>query len=311
MERGYRAGCPRERMELGISTDYEREFAKIEDIERSIARIAAAGFSHMHWCFEWDGDYIYAVSEMEQIRGWMEKYGLKAKSLHASKGSARAEGCERVRGHYRKDYTSQLEPNRIAGVELIRNRVELAHVLGTTEIVLHMYLPYEEFEQNPGYKEIFYAQVYRSLDELMPFCREKNVRICIENLYEAPGELQLEQFSRLCERYPKEFLGLCLDTGHAYLVWGRDFVEKLAVPFRDRIYSVHLHDNRGWGDEPGCGDAHRIPEDPDFPWKELMPVLRESAYEGALVLEVNMRMGDTAEDFLRRAYDAGQRLYQL
>ena len=55
---------------------------------------------------------------MEQIRGWMEKYGLKAKSLHASKGSARAEGCERVRGHYRKDYTSQLEPNRIAGVEV-------------------------------------------------------------------------------------------------------------------------------------------------------------------------------------------------
>ena len=40
-----------------------------------------------------------------------------------------------------KDYLSELEPNRIAGVELIKNRVELVHVLGGKEIVLHMYLP--------------------------------------------------------------------------------------------------------------------------------------------------------------------------
>ncbi|MCR2047812.1 sugar phosphate isomerase/epimerase [Acetatifactor muris] len=297
-------------MELGISTDFDREFVVIEDRKRSLEQIAAAGFSHIHWCYEWDGEYIYAVSEMKQIREWMDEYGLKAKSLHASKGSSGAGGA-RIKRHYRKDYTSSLEPNRIAGVELIQNRVELAHIIGATEIVLHMYLPYEEFERNPDYKEIFYGQVYRSLDELMPFCAERNVRICIENLFEAPGELQIEQFTRLCRRYPESFLGLCLDTGHAYLVWGREFVEKLAVPFQDRIYSVHLHDNRGWGDRPGCGDAHRIPEDADFPWKELMPVLSRSAYENPLVLEVSMQAGDEPEDYLKRAYEAGQRLYQL
>ena len=187
---------------------------------------------------------------------------LKAKSPHASKGS-RKETEARIEAHYRKDYASLLEPNRIAGVELIQNRVELAHILGAGEIVLHMYLPYEEFERQPGFKEIFYNQVYRSLDELMPFCEQRNVRICIENLFEAPGALQIEQFTRLCGRYPEKFLGLCLDTGHAYLVWGRDFVEKLVYPFRDRIHSVHLHDNLGWGEKPGCGDAHRIPEDID------------------------------------------------
>ena len=300
----------KQKMELGINTDFEREFVKIEDMKRSLEQIAGAGFSHMHWCYEWDGDYIYAVSEMKQIRGWMEEYGLQAKSLHASKGSSRAENA-RIEGHYRKDYTSQLEPNRIAGVELIRNRVELAHILGAGEIVLHMYLPYEEFERKPDFKEVFYGQVYRSLDELMPFCEQKNVRICIENLFEAPGELQIEQFTRLFGRYPEKFLGLCLDTGHANLVWGRDFVEKLVYPFKDRIYSVHLHDNRGWGGEPGCGDAHRIPEDPDFPWKELMNVLRNSAYENPLVLEVCMPAGDKPEAFLRRAYAAGQRLYEI
>lgn len=134
-------------MELGINTDYEAEYVKIEEIEESIRRIAAAGFSHMHWCYEWDGDYIYSRSEMEQIRGWMDKYGLKAKSLHSSKGS-RGVGNGRMDVHYRKDYTSTIEYNRVAGVELIKNRVELAHILGTTEIVLHMYLPYLDFEEN-------------------------------------------------------------------------------------------------------------------------------------------------------------------
>lgn len=57
--------------------------------------------------------------------------------------------------HYRKDYTSTIEYNRVAGVELIKNRVELAHILGTTEIVLHMYLPYLDFEEKPETKEIF------------------------------------------------------------------------------------------------------------------------------------------------------------
>ena len=37
-------------MELGINTDYEAEYVKIEEIEESIRRIAAAGVSHMHWC---------------------------------------------------------------------------------------------------------------------------------------------------------------------------------------------------------------------------------------------------------------------
>lgn len=104
-------------MELGINTDYEAEYVKIEEIEESIRRIAAAGFSHMHWCYEWDGDYIYSRSEMEQIRGWMDKYGLKAKSLHSSKGS-RGVGNGRMDVHYRKDYTSTIEYNRVAGGSL-------------------------------------------------------------------------------------------------------------------------------------------------------------------------------------------------
>lgn len=296
-------------MELGINTDFDREFERLEDIEKSIRQIAEAGFTHMHWCYEWDGDYIYARSEMEQIREWMEKYGLKPKSLHASKGSRREGG--RRNWHYRKDYTSDIEYNRIAGVEQIKNRVELAHMLGTTEIVLHMYLPHEDFAELPGAKEAFYTQAYKSLDELMPFCLERGVRICIENLFEAPGEMQIEQFERLFSRYPADFLGLCLDTGHANLVWGNAFVTEFVKRFRDRLYSIHIHDNKGWGKEPGCGDAHMLPGECSIDWAALMAVLEQSAYRGAYVLEVMKPAGEDTAAYLQRARAAGEWLLGL
>lgn len=292
-------------MEFGINTDFQGEFDKIEDIENCLKLIAQAGFTHMHWCFEWDGDYLYAGSEMQQIREWMDKYGLRAKSLHASKGSRRG-GDGRVTAHYRKDYTSSVEYNRIAGVEQIKNRVELAHILGTSEIVLHMYLPYRDFIEVPGAKEAFYETVYKSLDELQPFCKEKGVRICIENLFEAPGEMQIEQFDRLFARYPADFLGLCLDTGHANLVWGNAFVTELVERFGDRLYSIHMHDNKGWGDEPGCNDAHALPGEGTIDWKALMTALHSTAYEQPWVLELNKPAGEGAEEFLKRAHRAAE-----
>ena len=290
-------------MELAIATDYRGEFRKIEDIEACLHEIAEAGFSHIHWCFEWIGEYIYSKAEMYQIREWMEKYGLKAKSLHASNGSNC--GDAKQKGHYRKDYTSEMELNRIAGRELIENRVELAHIIGATEIVLHMYLPFLDFQNKPESKEVFYRQVLRSLDELEPFCKERNVRICIENLFEAPGELQLEQFDLLFARYPKEFLGFCLDTGHANLVWGDSFIEVLAERYKDRLFSIHMHDNKGWGDEPGCGDAHRLPGEGNIDWKRLMGVLRTSVYELPWILEVKKPAEEDTAAYLKRAKEAG------
>ena len=247
---------------------------------------------------------VYSIPEIQaRVAPVAKKYGLKAKSLHASKGSRRDDD---PKGHYRKDYTSTVEYNRIAGVELIKNRVELAHVLGATEIVLHMYLPYKTFEKEPQSKEAFYRQVYRSLDELQPFCREKNVRICVENLFEAPGQLQIEQFDRLFSRYPADFLGLCLDTGHAHLVWGDGFIQQFADRFKDRLYSVHLHDNLGWGTQPGCNDAHMLPGECSIDWKALMDVLRKSAYEKPWVLEVVKPAGEDTAAYLQRARRAGE-----
>ena len=45
-----------------------------------------------------------------------------------------------------KDYTSSTEYSRLAGLELVKNRVELARVLDAHAIVLHLNLPWQYFE---------------------------------------------------------------------------------------------------------------------------------------------------------------------
>ncbi len=287
------------RIELGIATDFDGECAELERLKELLGKITKAGFTHIHWCHEWDGDYIYSAYEMQQIREWMDEYGLRAKALHSTKGSRREIS---IRGnHYRKDYTSDWEFNRKAGVELIKNRVDLAQCLGASEIVLHLYVPYIAIQENPDVKENFYECVYKSMDELMPYCIQRNIRICLENLFDVPSKYMLESWDRLFAKYSPEFLGLCFDSGHANIIWGNEMIQVLRR-YADRLYAVHLHDNNGEA------DSHMIPGDGRIDWKSVMELLSESAYEGPLVLELINHEKDT-DLFLKRAYEAGKELF--
>lgn len=289
-------------IQLAIATDFaEINLNNIEETEEILKRIAQAGFSHIHWCFEWDGDYIYSIYEMQQIKEWMEKYGLKAKALHASKGSSR--NVNMLDGHYRKDYTSNLEYNRKAGVELIKNRINLASCIGATEIVLHLYVPHITIRKDPEVEGDFYAQVYKSFDELMPYCMEKGVRICLENLFDMPADFMIGQLDRLFAKYPPEFLGFCLDTGHGNMVWRKEMPDVLGH-YKSRLFAIHIHDNSG------ICDFHQIPGLGNINWNSVMEVVAESAYELPLTMELVCAHNEL-DSFLSEAYEAGAWLTRL
>lgn len=289
------------RTELAINTDFKEANTQLECLKGDLARIAGAGFTHIHWCHEWDGDYIYSPYEMDQIREWMEIYGLKSKGVHATKGSARDINVREK--HYRKDYTSDWEYNRRAGVDLIKNRVDLAAALGAAEIVLHLYVPHRTIRQQPEVKENFYTCVCRSMDELMPYCIHKGVKICLENLFNMPVEDMLEAWDRLFARYPAEFLGLCYDTGHANMIWQNRSPDVLRA-YSSRLFAVHIHDN------DAEDDFHQIPGEGSICWEPVIKLLARSAYQGPLLLELSY-YGEDPEQFLEQAYAAGCRLDSL
>ena len=82
----------------------------------------------------WEGEYLYSKSEMFQTRDVLKDYGIHAHSIHASEGGKRTvhtpDGKLRYRNRYRltdirKDYTSTNEYLRLAGVDLLKNRIDL------------------------------------------------------------------------------------------------------------------------------------------------------------------------------------------
>ncbi len=277
-------------MKLSLNTSYLGDTGREEHCLRSIK---AAGFDSIQWIHDWNSDYMYAPSEMEQIADWLSTYGLVMGDLHASKG-------------IRKDYMSFNEYERKAGVELIENRVDLAARCGARVIVLHMPIP-TALWNSPRLDDL-YDRVFRSLDELRPYCIDKDVRIAIENLVQTDYRKETEQFERLFERYDADFLGLCYDSGHAHCAFrgageSVGFLER----FADRLLSVHLTDN------DGRGDAHWVPFSGTVDWTGIARVLVETGYDGYVALESVLRRSGLEDEsvYLEECFARAERFREL
>lgn len=113
-----------------------------------------------------------------------------------------------------------------------------------------------------GTEEAEWKQTERFLESLVPIARERNITICMENIYTNIGshlvegpccdvKKAVERIDHMNEKYGKEVLGFCFDTGHANLV-GIDF-EDFIVTLGKRLKVLHIHDN------DGIRDLHQIP----------------------------------------------------
>lgn len=263
---------------LSMTSDYATSVGCPEPYLR---RIRQAGFSHVHWCHQWNTDFVYVDCEVRQIAAWLRDFGLRLNDLHASHGRE-------------KDWGSAAEYERLAGVELIRNRIEMTARLGADVVILH--LPAEVGEHDQAGEEAW-SRLRRSLDALEPYSRAQHVRIAIEN-----GDF--EAIERVLAAYDPEFLGLCYDSGHGNMVAdGLDRLESL----QHRLISIHLHDN------DGLSDQHKLPFTGTVDWPRLARILAGSSYTKCVSLETTMgKTGIDDEDtFLARAFEAGTRLADM
>ncbi len=266
-------------MNLSMTTDY---VTSVGDPVPYLRRIAAADFSHVHWCHEWNTDHLYGSAEIESLRRELSSLGLRLLDLHGSGGL----DC---------NWGARQEDARRRGVELVENRMEMTAHLGSQTMVLH--LP----DRPPGVRAEteYWDTLFRSLDEMEALSRRLEVRIAIENM---PGDT-FADIKRLFARYGPSFLGLCYDSGHGNI--GGDGLGHLER-HKDRLIAVHLHDNDGTLDE------HNFPFTGTVDWGRLARILRESSYRGCISLESNLRGMDVDGDvYLAEAYRAAKRLGRM
>lgn len=260
-----------------MATDYAND---IGDAEPYLKKIADAGFRHIQWTHHWKHDFIYTKSEIQRIAKTMKDLHLSLYDIHGPAG-------------VKKNWFSTIEYQRLAGVEIVKNRIEMCKALGGSVVVMH--IPVLNSENHGKW-----YQLKKSLNELELFCFEKGVRIAVENE-------PLDEFigiKELFSEYGPEFIGLCYDSGHGNI--GGKGLEHLDSA-KKRLISLHLHDNNGFVDQ----------HDPIFTgtvdWEELARIITGSLYRGPLTFETDIKDSGFRDEklFLECAHRDGLKLLSM
>lgn len=315
-----------------VNTDYNNDLHDWNAIEHQVEHIAKAGFSHTQWIHDWEGEYLYSKSEMFQARDVLSYYGLKAHTIHASEGGQRdlfdaqgrkvphvRERCTRIR----KDYTNPNEYLRLAGVDLIKNRIDLCSHIGAKAMVLHMQLPFGMFRRSSSDMEDYYQQVYKSFDEVQPYAKAAGVKIALENLLFTPVEYELDKFERLFQRYDFDFLGLCYDSGHASIMCQDNYYLYLEK-YHDRLCVTHLQDTDSvprekLDDDVAVvqADAHRVPFTGVLDWQKIAYWVARAPLEMPADFEIGLKYNQSFEsekeelDLLSDCHERALKFHQM
>ena len=253
-------------MNLGINTDF---LSGTFDPEYYLKFIAESGFTHLHWCHQWNTDYIYGKSEISHYKKVIRNYGLTLQDIHASVGQE-------------KLYFSLEEYRRKAGMELILNRIEMfAELEGTGALALHVPsyrrvygVTEDDFRKIPAYV----LQIRRTFDELMPYLEQYNCALAIENM---PNEA-FEVIGELMNTYPAERIGITYDSGHGNYGYCRGV--QYLDQWKHRLKVLHLNDN------DGTLDRHQPPFYGTVNWEKLTKILAGSALTNLpLSFELSMK----------------------
>jgi sugar phosphate isomerase/epimerase len=259
---------------LSLTSDYITDHG---DPEPYLQALAEAGFTHVHWCHHWRSDFLYAESEIEQIGRWLASYGLTLSDTHGS------EGIE-------KFWYAPQEYARLAGIELVKNRIDFTARLGGDAVVMHVYPP-TAHPDLAHFNQFLFDQIRRSLDDLQAYARARNVSIALENLIDfAATEAgatdtvhagdNAELLARLLDAYDPAFLSFCFDSGHAIL--GQNRIKRYA-PLFARLAVLHLHDN------DGLRDLHLPVYDGVADWARIATLIAASPYTKPISYELSIK----------------------
>ncbi len=283
---------------LSITTDYKADRG---DPQAALRAIAEAGFTHVHWCHQWNTDFVYHAAEVAQIGQWLTQYGLQLADVHGSEGKE-------------KFWYSPKEYARLAGVELVKNRIDFAARLGGDAVVMHAYPP----TQDPalaGFNSMVWDQLRKSLDVLQPYALERGIHIALENLIDFAGvdadavaiseaADNFDLILRAYAHYPAEYIGFCYDSGHAILGYSR--MDRLA-PLMQRLCVLHLHDNNGQADQ------HLLPFAGAVDWQLAAMLIAQSPYTKPISYEVSIHNTGIQDEheFLQQAYTTAVRFAEM
>jgi len=222
--------------------------------EEIIKIVGEAGFSA--WEVILEGHHLR--SDYSHWRELLDSYSLDV-SVHAPFADL--------------NIASMNEKIREESLAQIKAAIEAGYQLGAKLVTVHSgrLSPYSMWFPDKA-KEVNLA----SIRELAAHAQEYGILLCLENMPRYEGALlsQVEELEALIGEFSKDELGITLDVGHAATCGNVvDYVEAL----NHRLVNIHLHDNRGDGDE------HLAVGDGIIDFKAIFSRLRN--YSGKYIIE--------------------------
>jgi sugar phosphate isomerase/epimerase len=231
------------------------------------------------------GHFGYASPQaVREFSGLLKEYGLKLQSLHAptERGSGDGRG-----GGVPISISDPERIRRVDAVDEVKRALEVAETIPFTFLVQHM----ATSRQAADPRNLDAA--FSSLEHLVLFAKQRGVTIALEN---TPAEFGLpESLVQFVKQTRLDSLRFCLDLGHAHITGG---VAASLELMRDRIVTVHVHDNHGEKDE------HLLPYEGSIDWDAALGGLAGTPEPPALVFELKERsVGSPSLDQIRAAFD--------
>ncbi|MFM9280584.1 sugar phosphate isomerase/epimerase family protein [Paenibacillus jiagnxiensis] len=169
--------------------------------------------------------------------------------------------------------TSENQAIRTASYEEYKKAIEFAHEIEAEHVVIH-----PGFSFSPAFDKATAQK--RAQDYLELLCRVAKplgIKLAVENVGYKGASIYSEQEYLCCLDGIDAAAGYLIDTGHARLN-GWD-IPGMIRSVKDRLCSVHIHDNSGEGDEhlPIGGGS--------IDWQPIYDALREVEAPCQLILE--------------------------
>lgn len=238
-----------------------------------IRLLRQAGFtSVLHW---WDDSH-------------MEADGL---SKEAQTDLLRREGLRIENAHLQFDTVNDLWLDTLDGQALLERY--LADIDGLAEHDI----PVAVMHISRGFSPPPVSAVgMRRVRSLMERAERRAIRVAMENVRNN------DALRHILDAMDSPMLGLCYDSGHDF-AWSKT-PYALLKQYGERLFAVHLHDNRGELDE------HLPPGEGGIDWALVREGIDQSAYIGSYTLEgdsMNIPNGRTPQEHLRRLHEGATR----
>jgi sugar phosphate isomerase/epimerase len=236
-----------------------------------LAEIAHAGISSIE-VFCAPSHFSYRSTEaVRDLASAMGEYGLHLHSVHSPTERDLAPGRE---SGVPISICDTERIRRVDAVDEVKRAIEVAERIPFRFLVQHLGHGHQPLDSRR------LDAAFSSLEHLVIFAKERGVTIALEN---TPSELgSPESLHHLIQETHLRDLKFCFDVGHAHMEEG---LEKSFDVMRDRIVTVHVHDNHGEKDE------HLLPYEGSIDWDAALGAFAAMPQVPDLVLELKEQPG--------------------